>query len=165
MAVRPVQIRSFDIKPHECMIRALEKDMPTKVFEAKCEPIVLDILANYENFASIEKGPSFTGTPFDFFGVRCGSPYIVEFKGSRHHFNLPGETQRHRMEGLLEAVEGLHVALLQVKVCDGLYRMLYDEDVIRLFSGRKARMEPIVDWVRERLGASRPSDTQQGPAR
>ena len=156
-------MKTFDVKPHECLIRDLEKDMPTKVFEARCEPIVLDILANHENFASIEKGPSFSGTPFDFFGVRYRTPYIVEFKGSRHHFNMPGETQRHRMEQLLEAIEGLHIALLQVKVCDGLYRMLYDGDVVRLFSGRKAPMEPIVDWVKERQRPSMRPTIQQGP--
>jgi len=125
--------------------------MPTKEFEAACEPIVLDILANHEDFASIEKGPAFTGTPFDFFGFRDGAPYIIELKASRHHFNLPGETQRHRMEQLLEAVDGLHIGLLQIKVCDGVYRTLYDDDVTRLFSGRKAPMEPVVGWVKELL--------------
>ena len=144
-------MQTFDIQPHERLVRDLAKDMPSKVFEARCEPIVRDILANHEGFVSIEKGPSFAGTPFDFFGFRDGTPYIVEFKGSRHHFNLPGETQRHRMKALLEAVEGLHIALLQVKACDGVYRMLYDEDVIRLFSGRKAPMGPIAAWVTKRL--------------
>ena len=80
-------MKTFDAKPHESLIRDLEKDMPTKMCEARWEPIVLDILANHENFSSIEKGPAFTGTPFDFFGVRGEAPYIVEFKGSRHHFN------------------------------------------------------------------------------
>jgi hypothetical protein len=144
-------MKTFDVKPHECLIRDLEKDMPTKVFEARCEPIVLAILKSLEGFESVEKGPSSTGTPFDFFGFRADIPYIVEFKGSRHHFNLPGETQRHRMRQLLEAVDGLHIALLQVKICDGVYRMLYDDEVIRLFSGRKAPMEPITGWIRQRF--------------
>lgn len=144
-------MKTFHVKAHERLIRTLAKDMPTKAFEMACEPIVLDILVNCEGFNSVERGPAFRGTPFDFFGVRGGVPYIVEFKGSRHHFNVPGETQRHRMKALLEAVEGLHVALLQVKVCDGVYRILYDESVIQLFSIRRAPMEPIVDWVKERL--------------
>jgi hypothetical protein len=143
-------MKTFNTRPHEHLISGLAKDMPTKKFEAACEPIVFDILANYESFVSIER-PPFTRTPFDFFGFRNGIPYIVEFKGSLHKFNFPGETQRRRMKVLLEAVDGLHIALLQVKACDGVYRMLYDEEVTRLFSGRKAPMKPIIDWVTERL--------------
>jgi hypothetical protein len=144
-------MKTFDVKLHERLIRTLAEDIPTKEFEARCEPIVRDILANHEGFVSIEKGPSFAGTPFDFFGFRDGTPYIVEFKGSRHHFNVPGETQRRRMKELLAVVPELHIALLQVKVCEGLYRMLYDDGVQRLFSGRKAPMRPIAAWVKERL--------------
>lgn len=144
---------SFDIQSHERLIRGLAKEIPTKEFEARCEPIVRDILANYEGFVSIEKGPSFAGTPFDFFGFRDGTPYIVEFKGSLHKVNFPGETQRGRMKRLLAVVPELHIALLQVKVREGLYRMLYNEEVTRLFSGRKAPMEPIIDWVKSRLSS------------
>ena len=156
------RMKKFSVKLHGLLVRDLAKDMPTKVFEARCEPIVRDILANNEGFVSIEKGPSFTGTPFDFFGSRDSIPYIVEFKGSRHHFNLPGETQRRRMKELLAEVPELHIALLQVKVCEGLYRMLYDNEVIRLFSGRKAPMQPIVAWVTERLASGEGASTSKG---
>ena len=57
--------RAFDVRPHEHLIRTLEGDMPTKEFEARCEPIVLDILAGYEGLTSVEKGPTFVGTPLD----------------------------------------------------------------------------------------------------
>ena len=73
-----------------------------------------DILANHEGVASIEKGPTFAGTPFDCFGRRDGVPYV--------------------------------------KVLDGVYRMLCDEQVTRFFAGHKAPMEPIAEWVRERMG-------------
>jgi len=146
-----VPAKRFDAGLHRSLIGFLEGDMSTKQFEAACEPIVRDILTSYEGFIAVEKGPTFTGTPFDYFGFKDGIPHVVELKASRRQFNLPGETQRHRMEQLLEAVPNLHIALLQVKILDGVYRMLYDEDVIRLFSGPKAPMEPIMDWVRERL--------------
>jgi len=144
-------LTQFDVAHDEALIARVKGDMPTKKFEAACEPIVRDILEKHESFVSLEKGPSFVGTPFDFFGFRDGTPYIIEFKGSRHQFNLPGETQRRRMKELLAVVSELHIALLQVKVCEGLYCMLYDEEVTRLFSGRKAPMEPIIDWVKSRL--------------
>lgn len=164
MTEKLVEIKALDVGLHKRPIKCLESDMPTKEFEARCEPIVLDILENHEYFVSIEKGPSFAGTPFDFFGFRDGTPYVIEFKGSGHQFNLPGETQRRRMKELLKAVAGLHIALLQVKVCDGVYRILYNEEVTRLFSGRKAPMEPIVDWVKQRLvsgdEASTPKETR-----
>jgi len=112
---------------------------------------VLDVLTAYEGFTSVERGPTFNGTPFDYFGFLGGVPHVVELKASRHHFNLLGETQRHRLEQLLEVVEGLHIALLQVKVCNSAYRILYDDDVTCLFSGRKAPMGAIIDWVTERL--------------
>ena len=140
---------------HTATIRSLADDMPAKQFEAACEPIVRDILTSYEGFTAVERGPTFTGTPFDYFGFKDGKPYVIELKSSRHHYRLPEETQRHRMEQLLEAVPELHIALLQVKVLDGVYRMLYDDEVIWLFSGRKAPMEPIADWVRERLRSDR----------
>ena len=134
--------------------------MPTKEFEAACDPIARDILTRYEGFTSVEKGPTFVGTPFDFFGVRDGIPYVVELKTSRQQLNVPGETQRHRMQQLLKAVPGLHIALLQIKVLDGAYRMLYDEEVTRLFEGRKAPMEPIVNWVIEHLQSRLDSDEE-----
>jgi len=149
---------AFDTERHRPVIAALGDAMPTKEFEAACEPIARDILTSCEDFASVEKGPTFTGTPFDYFGFKDGVPYAVELKASRHHLNLPGETQRHRIEQLLKAVPGLHIALLQVKVLDGVYRMQYDEEVIRLFTGRKAPMEPIVAWVNERTtGCEKPA--------
>ena len=155
MAERLHAAKAFDSARHQPLVRGLTSDTPAKQFEAACEPIVRDILTSYEGFTAVEKGPTFTGTPFDYFGFKDGEPYVIELKSSRHHYRLPEETQRHRMEQLLEAVPVLHIALLQVKVLEGVYRMLYDDEVIWLFSGRKAPMEPIVDWVRERLRSDR----------
>ena len=145
------EIKEFDASRHRILIDSLTSAIRAKEFEIACEPIVRDILANYEGFKSVEKGPSFNGTPFDYFGFRSGMPYIIELKSSRHQFNLPHETQRQRMEQLLAAVPKLHIALLQVKVLDGVYQMLYDDQVTCYFSGKKAPMEPIIDWVSQHL--------------
>ncbi len=143
--------KSFNTGPHERLIRRLERTTNTQQFEAACEPIVLDILVNYEGFVSIEKGPACPGAPFDYFGWRGGVPYVVEFKGSRHGLNFPGKTQQQRLLTVLDCVCGIHAALLQVRVCDGQYRMLYDNELTQLFTGREAPMQPIADWLRSRI--------------
>lgn len=109
------------------------------------------ILENHEGFNGVRKGPTLSGTPFDYFGFRGTRPYVVELKASRHQYNLPHETQRHRLQTLLEAVPGLGVALFQIKACDGVYRILYDEDVTRLFTIRQAPMEPVIAWVKQQM--------------
>jgi hypothetical protein len=143
--------KHFDVRTHEDLVRFLEGDAVPKEFEKVCKPLVLDILENYEGFDAVEQGPSFPGTPFDFFAFRTGIPYVVEFKGSRFSFNSPGETQKRRLKELLHRLPGVGVALLQVKVCKGMYRIFYDEEMEFIFSSRSAPMDPIVSWVRQRL--------------
>ena len=113
--------------------------------------VAFDILQSYEGFENVEKGPNFLGTPFDFFGFKDGSPYIIELKSSLNHFNAPGETQKRRLKELLERMEGLKAAILQVKLRKGEYRIFYHEDMEILFQERKAPLEPIEDWIRDRL--------------
>lgn len=90
--------KKFDARKHKKIISQLREHMDLKKFEEMCCPIAIDILQNYEGFAKVEKGPKFTGTPFDFFGFKNGEPYIIEFKGSLNYFNSPGETQKWRMK-------------------------------------------------------------------
>jgi hypothetical protein len=133
---------AFDAAAHRALIATLTPDMPAKELEAACEPIVRDILENHEGFNGVGKGPALPGTPFDYFGFRGTRPYVVELKASRRQFNLPHETQRHRLQALLAAFPDLGVALLQIKACDGVYRILYDEDVTRLFTIRHGARGP-----------------------
>lgn len=147
---KPVAKR-FDVRTHEDLVRLLEGDVAPKEFEKACRPLVLDILENYEGFDAVEQGPGFPGTPFDFFGFRTGIPYVVEFKGSRFSFNSLGETQKRRLTELLGQLPKVGVALLQVKVCKGMYRIFYNEEMKFIFSSRTAPMDPIVSWVRQRL--------------
>ncbi len=143
--------KKFDATPHRELIGRLHKDMPHREFESACREIVLDILQNYENFESVINGPTFSGTPFDFFGFKKGAPYIVEFKSSLYYFQYPGETQKRRMQELLKRINGLNIALLQVKLEKAEYQILYNEEMDHLFEGRSVPIEPIEKWIRERL--------------
>ena len=143
--------KTFNVDKHERLISGLTDNMSEKEFEKACEAVAVDILQNYENFKRVEKGPSFRGTPFDFFGFKNGSPYIIELKGSLNSFNAPGETQKRRLKELLKSVKDLKVALLQVKLRKGQYRIFYDDDMEILFEERRAPLEPIEEWIRDRM--------------
>ena len=143
--------KEFDARKHKKVISQLREHMDLKKFEEMCYPIAKDILQNYEGFERVEKGPEFQGTPFDFFGFKSDGPYIIEFKGSLNYFNSPGETEKWRMQELLNRVECLKTALLQVKLKKAQYRILYNEEMGYLFHGPKASIEPIEKWIKDRL--------------
>ena len=143
--------KEFDAEKHEKIIRKLRPHMDLKEFEELCSPIAKDILENYEGFEKVEKGPQFIGTPFDFFGFESDVPCLIEFKGSLNYFNSPGETQKRRMQELLNKIKGLRIALLQVKVKKAQYRILYNEEMDDLFQGTEAPLEPIEQWLRDRM--------------
>ena len=120
-------------------------------FEKLSEVVVYDILEKYENFNGVIKGPAYRGTPFDFFGFKEGNPYLIEFKGSLHNFNTPGEAQKRRLQEILSQIEGLHIVLLQVKLIEAKYRIFYDEEMELLFKGKPAPIESIIEWIRSKL--------------
>ena len=143
--------KEFDAEKHKKIISHLRPHMDFKEFEELCSPIAKDILQNYEGFKKVKKGPQFTGTPFDFFGFKNDEPYIIEFKGSLNYFNSPGETQKRRMQELLSKLEGLRIALLQVKLLKAQYRILYNDEMDILFNGAEAPLWPIEKWLRNRM--------------
>ena len=143
--------KNFDETQHLELINKLDKDMHPREFESACREIVFDILLNYEDFEKVVDGPNFRGTPFDFFGLKDGRPYIIEFKSSLYYFHSPGETQKRRMQELLRRIKPLNLALLQVKLKEAQYRILYNEEMDFLFEGRGAPIEPIEEWIRQRL--------------
>ena len=147
---RPIP-KKFDTTKYRELISTLNANVPGLEFERLTERVVYDILQNYEGFERVEKGPDYGGTPFDFFGFKNGTPYIVEYKGSLKSFNTPAETQKRRLQEVLGLVKGLSVALLQVKITKGQYRIFYDEQMGILFQGRRVPIEPIVDWVKQRI--------------
>lgn len=147
-------IKKFNNTKHQHIIKQLSETMQEKEFESSCKPIVLDVLRNYEGFKDIEDVNSvdeFQNPPFDFFGFKDGKPYMVEFKGSLNNFNGMGETQKRRIKDLLDNIPGLNIALLQIKLRAGEYRMLYNEELNHLFDGRKRSVEPIEKWLNERM--------------
>jgi hypothetical protein len=143
--------KEFNVEKHKKIISQLRPHMDLKKFEELCSPIAIDILQNYEGFEKIEEGPQFTGTPFDFFGFKDGEPYIIELKCSLKYFHTPRETQKRRMEELLNKIIGLRIALLQVKVRKAQYRILYNDEMDDLFEGAEAPLEPIEKWLRDRM--------------
>ena len=144
--------KKFDEGKHRKIIDKLHNRMLGSELEKACDEIALDILTNYEGFEWVEKGPDFRGTPFDFFGLKNGAPYIIELKASLKSFNAPGETQKWRMQELLKRIEYLNIALLQLKLNKAEYRIFYDEEMEILFKGTKAPLDPIERWIRERFG-------------
>jgi len=60
----------FNTTKYKKLINTFNKNMQEKEFERRCEPIVYDILLNYEGFRNIEKGPNLIGTPFDFLDLK-----------------------------------------------------------------------------------------------
>jgi len=143
--------KNFDMSAYIDTVSGLTGEMSELEFEKRTEIIVYDILKQGEGFSSVEKGPHFRGTPFDFFGYKGGHPYIVEYKGSLKSFNTPGETQKRRLKAILNEINGLNIALLQVKLLKGQYRILYNDELDRLFDMRRAPLDPILKWIEERL--------------
>ena len=151
--IKPPEPKTFDDTPHRKIISKLYGGMPGKELEDACTDIVLDILENYEGFNSVMQGPPFRGTPFDFFGFKDDAPYIIEFKGSLNSFHHPGETQKRRMRELMDRIDGLNVALIQirVKVKEKQYRIFYNEQLDILFHGRKMPIRQIEKWIMDRM--------------
>ncbi len=146
--------KKFDVNKHRNITELLSADMKGKEFENLCEPIVIDILKNYEGFKKIEnanEASGFHNPPFDFFAFKGKTPYIIEFKGSMGNYNSPGETQKRRMKELLKSVAGLNIALLQVKVDTGEYRILYNDQLNLYFDGKPVSIRPVAAWIKSRL--------------
>ncbi|MGV7223668.1 MAG: hypothetical protein ACQ9MH_19335 [Nitrospinales bacterium] len=146
--------KHFDNQKHLQIIDSLTENMNGKIFENSCEKIIVDILENYEDFKDIEsanKASGFTNPPFDFFGLKNGNPYVIEFKGSLDNFNSPGETQKRRLNELLKRIEGLNIALVQVKLKQAEYRIFYNEQVNIFFDGKQMPLEPVEAWLRLRI--------------
>ncbi len=146
--------KPFDANPHTDNIKQLNTVMPEKKFESLCEPVVMDILQNYEGFKLVESANNVSGfhnPPFDFFAFKGKTPYIIEFKGSLNSFNSPGETQKRRIKELMSQIDGLKLALIQVRINTGEYRIFYNNEMNLFFDGRKVSIAPVVEWIDGKL--------------
>ncbi len=148
----PVRVKPIDTRKHGPTLQRLcGPDITPLEFEQLCEPVVRDILENHEGFTGVVRGPDFVGTPFDFFGYRDDVPRVIEFKGSRRHWNAPGRVQLERLQRILEEVQGLRAAVLQLKAEMADYRIRYGGSVTDLFPCGQAPIEPVAEWVRRSL--------------
>ncbi len=141
----------FDHSKFNHIIENITDAMSDTELEAACEEIIFDILKNYENYEIIKKVPDYWGRPFGFLGFKTGSPFIIEFKGALDTFIFPGESQKLRLKDILSRVDGLNIALLQIKLNTGQYRLFYDKDLETLFRCRRAPVEPLVDWIQKKI--------------
>jgi len=143
--------KEFDPKQFSSTIKSLDRRTPLKKIEEKGAGIAKKILEKQEDFNDIKPGPDSAGTPFDLFGFKNNKPYIIEMKCSLNNFNYPGEIQKKRMQELLRSIKGLHVALIQLKLKKGEYRIFYDNQMDLLFYGSKMPLGPIEKWIKKRL--------------
>jgi hypothetical protein len=142
--------KEFDTAKYSSTIDNLSSHIDEITFEKSCALIAFDILKVYERFERIEIAPSIQGRPFDFFGFKDGKPYIIELKASLDNFNAPGGVQISRMQKVLDAIDGLNIALLQLKLSKGQYRIFYNEQMDVLFKGKQVPIEPVIEWVRKK---------------
>jgi len=143
--------KDFESKQFKDKFENLHKNIGNLEIESQTEFLVPYILEKYEGFKNIEKGPDFKGSAFDFFGFKKDIPYIIEYKGSLSSFNTPGETQKRRLQEILKQFDELEIVLLQVNIKKSKYRIFYTEEMEILFKGNQAPLEPIFDWLKERI--------------
>jgi hypothetical protein len=141
----------FDKKKYSDVINPLNKRTPLKRIEKAGVEVARDILETLEGFKNLEPGPTHAGTPFDLFGYKGRKPYIIELKASLGSFNYPGEIQKQRMQNLLGNVKKLHIALFQVKLKEGEYRIFYDNQMDLLFYAKKMPLGEIEKWIKKRI--------------
>ena len=147
---RPIK---FDVSRHQGIVDQLSTTMIEKDFESLCQNIILDILENYEGFGGIEDANAATGfhnPPFDFFALKNSTSYIIEAKTSLKNFISPGETQKRRLKEVMDRVENLNIAILQIRLDPGEFRIFYNDDTNLFFDGKGVPIEPVVEWLKTR---------------
>jgi hypothetical protein len=151
---------AFDTAKYQDLISTLKEETNFVQFEKGCLDVVLDILTNYVGFRDIEVATNIFGysnPPFDFFGYKDEKPYLIEFKGSLSHFHGPKETQKRKLQELRKKVKGLNLALLQVRLLNGDYRIFFEEQMDLFFDGPQRDLAPVVTWIKEKLKKSSPA--------
>jgi hypothetical protein len=147
------------------LIPQIGRETRLKEVEKLYKDIVIDILT-HEKFVEIHPvsiEEKLQNPPFDYFGFKGKTPYLIEFKGSIDSFNSPGETQKRRLQELKNEFEqqNLHLALLQVRLLRDQtggfkesveYRIFYDDDLNIFFDGQGISLGPVIDWIKDRLG-------------
>ena len=122
--------------------------------QALCRSIGGDILNLQEGFSrlagteGLAAGP---GAPFDFFGFRGEAPFIIKLTGAFNRFNNPGRNRVRRLIGYRAKIPGLNVALLQLRLNRGEYRLWVNEALLALADGPGGGADPAEQWIRARM--------------
>jgi hypothetical protein len=146
--------KPFDSAKYKGQISSLNERTALKEIEQSCFPIAIDILENYEGFRDVKPAnysSDFSNPPFDFFGYKKGEPFLIEFKGSLFHFHSPGETQKRKLLELCKKIEGIHLALLQVRLKKSDYRIFLKEEMDLFFDGPQRDMNAVANWIKKQL--------------
>ncbi len=77
--------------------------------------------------------PAFTIRRLIFFALKDSTPYIIEAKTSLKNFISPGETQKRRLKEVMDRVENLNIAILQIRLGPGEFRIFYNDDTNLFF--------------------------------
>ncbi len=146
--------KKFNINEHEDTAGQLNRVITEKQFQNISEPIAFDILENHEGFKQVESvndASGFHNPPFDFLAFRGKTPYLIKFKMALNSFNPPDEIEKRRLKELRESVDELKVAIIQVRINTGEYRMFSNNDINLFFDGRKVSILPVVGWIESRI--------------
>lgn len=147
-------IKKFDTDPHSDIINRLNRVITEKRFESLCKPIVLDILQNNEGFTKAESAeniPGFDKPPFDYLAFKGKTPYLIECKVALNSFNSPGETDKRRIKELMSQIDGLKMAIIQVRVNTGEYRIFFNNETDLFFDRRKVSVAPVIEWIESKM--------------
>jgi hypothetical protein len=144
---------AFDPQKYSDRVAGISKNTSHETIDQIGVEVAKKFLKNELDFTEVKDGPNFVGTPFDLFGCLNRCPYMIELKTSREGFHYPGEIQKQRMRELLKKINGLHVALLQINLSGGEYRIYYDNQMDLLFYGDKKPFDKIEDWITGKMKA------------
>jgi hypothetical protein len=144
-----------DFSEYRNLIKELVKKKNNKVFESETSPIAKDILRD-SGFTQIEdangnKEMKFNNPPFDFFGYKNDSPYIIEYKGNKDKFSGIAPDQRRRQLRIMDEINKLNSALIQINFKQEKFRILYNEQIDVLYPSFEIPMDSIVTWLRRKL--------------
>jgi hypothetical protein len=157
---RPVKVIGFPAPPksikfdpikYSIHTSNLTKSTSNKKIDEIGIKVAKNLLEKELGFTDVQDGPTFIGTPFDLIGLLKKKPYMIELKTSLVAFHHPGEIQKQRMQELLKNINGLHIALLQIKLKDAEYKIYYDNQLDPLFYGVKKTLSPIEGWLLKKL--------------
>jgi hypothetical protein len=145
----------FDGSEYRGMIDDLIKKKQNKEFEKKTMFIAKKLLKE-NGFKQIEdangnKDMGFNNPPFDLFAFKNNFPYIIEYKGNKNKLNKIGPDQRSRQLRIIDKIEVLNSALIQINYKSDKYRILYNEEIDILYPAFQIPMDSIISWIKKKI--------------